>query len=96
FYTLPTNILKQIYDKYTPIDNPEIKKQFWNEIIEEMIRFSKELQVHINEVLRKETGYSYMANATNFYRTVTTDIIWSVLGFKDQKEISMNDEKSIE
>ena len=108
-------------------------------MIEETIRFSKELQIHINEVLRKETGYSYMTvayektlmpgifpqkkmyfgikhedkaeldnpilfqkgriikkNATNFYRTVTTDIIWSVLGFENQKEILMNDEKSIE
>ncbi|CAG8779133.1 16230_t:CDS:2, partial [Cetraspora pellucida] len=81
FYTLPTSILKQIYNKYKPIDNPEIKKQFWTEMIEETIRFSKELQIHINEVLKKETRYSYMA---------------SVLGFKDQKEILMNDDKSIE
>ncbi|CAG8590973.1 23399_t:CDS:2 [Cetraspora pellucida] len=139
FYTLLTSILKQIYNKYASIDNSKIKKQFWTEMIEETIRFSKELQVHINKVLRKETGYSYIAvaykktlmpriflqkkmyfeikhedkveldnlilfqkgriikkNATNFYRTVTTDIIWSVLGFEDQKKILMNNEKSIE
>ncbi|CAG8814444.1 19240_t:CDS:2, partial [Cetraspora pellucida] len=139
FYTLPTNMLKKIHDKYKPIDNPVIKKQFWTEMINETIRFSKGLQLHINEVLKKETGYSYLAvvlekvlmpeifpqkkmyfgikheeyadfdnpklfmkgriikkNATKFYRTISTDIIWSVLGFKDQKEILMNNDKSIE
>ncbi|CAG8709689.1 9495_t:CDS:2, partial [Cetraspora pellucida] len=43
-----------------------------------------------------QKGRIIKKNATNFYRTVTTDIIWSVLEFENQKEILMNDEKSIE
>ncbi|CAG8795476.1 2963_t:CDS:2, partial [Cetraspora pellucida] len=74
---------------------------------QETIRFSKKLQVHTNEVLKKETGYSYMAVA--YEKTLMPGIFPQkkmyfeikhkdklVLGFKDQKEILMNDDKSIE
>ncbi|CAG8769679.1 16455_t:CDS:2, partial [Cetraspora pellucida] len=44
-------------------ENAEIKKQFWLEMINKTIRFSKELQLHINEILKKETSYFYIAVA---------------------------------
>ncbi|CAG8789572.1 16501_t:CDS:1, partial [Cetraspora pellucida] len=53
-------------------------------------------KVELDNPILFQKGRIIKKNATNFYRTVTTDIIWSVLGFEDQKEILMNNEKSIE